>query len=92
MISAFKTTNCAQMKKTTPLRGLISAYCSQMGAQTADFRFLFKGHRIPPDNTPEDVSDTQETGFRFLSRNTDFRIFHQLGMEDNDVIHARVRR
>ncbi len=57
--------NCAQVKKTTPLRELMEAYCSHVGVQTADFRFSFGSHRIRPEDTPESVSDTKEICFSF---------------------------
>ncbi len=60
--------NCAQISETTPLRGLMEAYCARVGAQTDDFRFLFGDNRISPGDTPESVSDTQEICFFSLSQ------------------------
>ena len=76
--------NCAQISKTTPLRSLLEAYCARVGAQTDDFQFLFYGEHIRPEDTPESVSDAEEFFFLFLSHNTDFRIFRQMFMEEDD--------
>ncbi len=79
------------MKKTTHLRELIEPFGRVLGVDPLRFCFLFDDSRIYLENTPGDVSDTQEIGFLFLSHNTDFRIFHQLGMQDDDEIDANVR-
>merc|ERR1711933_641865 len=40
-------------KKTTPLRKLMDAYCSRLGLQASQVRFMVDGERIAPDDTAE---------------------------------------
>lgn len=42
-----------KVKKTTSLRKLMDAYCKRVGKSPSDVRFLFDGHRINNDDTPE---------------------------------------
>jgi len=44
-----------KIKKHTPLRKLIDAYCSRQGQSTSTIRFLYDGRRIQPDSTPKDL-------------------------------------
>ena len=48
-----------KIKKTTHLKKLMDAYCARMGAATGSYRFLFDGHRINDDDTPQSL-DMQE--------------------------------
>ena len=45
-----------KIKKTTPLRKLMSAYCSRLGLQLSQVRFMVDGERIDPDDTAEKLS------------------------------------
>ncbi len=73
--------NCAQVRKTVHLRGLMETYCSRAGVKTSYFRFLFQGDRIVgPDDTPRSVSGTTEIVlFPVLSHNADFLYFPPAG-------------
>merc|ERR1712054_178449 len=42
-----------KIKKTTPLRKLMDAYCSRLGLQASQVRFMVDGERIGPDDTAE---------------------------------------
>lgn len=48
-----------KIKKTTQLKKLMDAYCSRMGTQKGSYRFLFDGHRINDEDTPDSL-DMQE--------------------------------
>lgn len=48
-----------KIKRTTMLKKLMDAYCSRMGTSAGSYRFLFDGHRINDDDTPESL-DMQE--------------------------------
>lgn len=48
-----------KIKKTTQLKKLMDAYCTRMGTPKGGYRFLFDGHRINEDDTPESL-DMQE--------------------------------
>jgi len=48
-----------KIKKTTQLKKLMDAYCTRMGTQTGAYRFLFDGHRINAEDTPDSL-DMQE--------------------------------
>lgn len=48
-----------KIKKSTHLKKLMDAYCTRMGVQKGSYRFLFDGHRINEDDTPESL-DMQE--------------------------------
>jgi len=63
-----------KIKKSTPLRKLMDAYCSRLGLQSAQVRFMVDGERIGPDDTAdklgledEDLIDVamEQTGGRF---------------------------
>eukprot|EP00036_Acanthoecidae_sp_10tr_P009166 CAMPEP_0182920946 /NCGR_PEP_ID=MMETSP0105_2-20130417/3827_1 /TAXON_ID=81532 ORGANISM="Acanthoeca-like sp., Strain 10tr" /NCGR_SAMPLE_ID=MMETSP0105_2 /ASSEMBLY_ACC=CAM_ASM_000205 /LENGTH=99 /DNA_ID=CAMNT_0025058421 /DNA_START=63 /DNA_END=362 /DNA_ORIENTATION=- len=60
-----------KIKRSTPMRKLISTYCKKKGLQADSVRFLFDGEQINPEATPEtmdmedkDVIDVmyQQTG------------------------------
>merc|ERR1712188_358914 len=42
-----------KIKKTTPLRKLMDAYCSRLGLQASQVRFMVDGERIGPDDTAD---------------------------------------
>ena len=42
-----------QIKKSTPLRKLMDAYCGRLGLQASRVRFVADGVRIAPDDTDE---------------------------------------
>merc|ERR1711933_663839 len=42
-----------KIKKSTPLRKLMDAYCSRLGLQASQVRFMVEGERIAPDDTAE---------------------------------------
>jgi len=44
-----------KIKKTTPFRKLMRAYCKRQGLVRGAVRFTFDGNRIDPDNTPVDL-------------------------------------
>jgi hypothetical protein len=68
-----------KIKKQTPLRKLIEAYCQRQGVDQNSIRFLYDGNRIQPEQMPKDV--IAHFNFQVL-------IFLQLDMEDNDIIDA----
>lgn len=44
-----------KVKKTTPFRRIMEAYCSKVGVETGQVRFLFDGERIEASQTPESL-------------------------------------
>merc|ERR1712203_88512 len=42
-----------KIKKSTPLRKLMDAYCSRLGLTASQVRFMVDGERIAPDDTAE---------------------------------------
>mmetsp|Transcript_18227 Transcript_18227/g.32036 ORF Transcript_18227/g.32036 Transcript_18227/m.32036 type:complete len:90 (-) Transcript_18227:213-482(-) len=42
-----------KIKKSTPLRKLMDAYCSRLGLQASQVRFMVDGERIAADDTAE---------------------------------------
>mmetsp|Transcript_13384 Transcript_13384/g.22600 ORF Transcript_13384/g.22600 Transcript_13384/m.22600 type:complete len:92 (+) Transcript_13384:161-436(+) len=44
-----------KVKKSTPLRKLMDAYCKRQGVSEADVVFLFDGSRLKTDQTPEQL-------------------------------------
>ncbi|KAJ5902137.1 ubiquitin-like modifier SUMO [Penicillium taxi] len=48
-----------KIKRTTPLKKLMDAFCDRQGKQISTVRFLFDGTRVRPDDTPEalDMND-----------------------------------
>jgi len=42
-----------KIKKSTPLRKLMDAYCSRLGLQASQVRFMVDGERISPDDTAD---------------------------------------
>ena len=41
-----------KIKRRTPLKKLMTAYCDRMGKQVNSLRFVFDGNRINEDDTP----------------------------------------
>lgn len=46
-----------KVKKTTPFRKLMEAYCQRQGVPANSYRFLFDGERLRAEQTPADVRD-----------------------------------
>ncbi|KAJ5097401.1 hypothetical protein N7456_008122 [Penicillium angulare] len=48
-----------KIKRSTPLKKLMDAFCERQGKQQATVRFLFDGTRVRPDDTPDtlDMAD-----------------------------------
>jgi len=44
-----------KIKKQTPLRKLIEAYCGRQGIDANTVRFLYDGQRIQQDQTPKEL-------------------------------------
>lgn len=44
-----------KIKRTTPLKKLMDAFCERQGKQPSTVRFLFDGTRVRPDDSPESV-------------------------------------
>lgn len=44
-----------KIKKTTPLKKLMDAFCERQGRDTKSVRFLFDGTRVRPDDSPDSV-------------------------------------
>ncbi|OMJ86087.1 hypothetical protein SteCoe_12443 [Stentor coeruleus] len=44
-----------KIKRATPLKKLMEAYCSRNGVNISTVRFLFDGQRIQETNTPNDL-------------------------------------
>jgi len=44
-----------KIKRSTPLRKLMDAYCSRQAKSQDSIRFLYDGQRVLPDSTPEEM-------------------------------------
>ena len=44
-----------KIKRSTPLKKLMDAFCDRQGKQPSTVRFLFDGTRVRPDDTPDGV-------------------------------------
>ncbi|KAI8062215.1 ubiquitin-related domain-containing protein [Gongronella butleri] len=44
-----------KIKKSTPLRKLMDAYCDRQGKAPGSVRFLYDGNRVLPVNTPDEL-------------------------------------
>jgi small ubiquitin-related modifier len=44
-----------KIKKTTPLRKLMEAYCNRSSVSLSSVRFLINGERLHTEQTPKDV-------------------------------------
>jgi len=49
-----------KIKRTTPFRKLMDAYCQRQGKSLTTVRFLYDGERISPDQTPEQLEMEDE--------------------------------
>ena len=49
-----------KIKRRTPLKKLMSAYCERMGKQMNSLRFVFDGNRINEDDTPSTLDMTDD--------------------------------
>lgn len=49
-----------KVKRTTQFRKLMDAYCARMGVAGGNFRFLFDGDRLRPEQTPADCDMEDE--------------------------------
>ncbi|KAG7832210.1 hypothetical protein KL920_000545 [Ogataea angusta] len=49
-----------KIKRSTPLKRLMDAFCKRQGKDSSSLRFLFDGHRVNPEDTPEDL-DMEES-------------------------------
>ncbi|KAJ5627826.1 Ubiquitin-like protein SMT3 [Penicillium odoratum] len=47
-----------KIKRSTPLKKLMDAFCDRQGKQFATVRFLFDGTRVRPDDTPDGLDMT----------------------------------
>merc|ERR1739845_94294 len=64
-----------KIKRSTPLRKLMDAYCQRQAKTSDSIRFLYDGARVMPDSTPEememednDIIDAVLADWRFLLR------------------------
>jgi len=46
-----------KIKKHTPLKKLMDAYCARQGVQANSLRFLYDGERIGPESSPKEVRE-----------------------------------
>lgn len=44
-----------KIKRTTPLKRLMEAFCKRQGKSVESLRFLHEGQRLTPDSTPESL-------------------------------------
>lgn len=44
-----------KIKRSTPMRRLMEAFCKRQGKTMDTLRFLIDGARVGPDNTPDDL-------------------------------------
>ncbi|XYA01316.1 SUMO protein smt3 [Meyerozyma guilliermondii] len=44
-----------KIKRTTPMRRLMEAFCKRQGKSMDTIRFLIDGARVGPDNTPDSL-------------------------------------
>lgn len=44
-----------KIKRATPLKKLMDAFCDRQGKQMSTVRFLFDGTRVRPEDTPDTV-------------------------------------
>ncbi|RKP29456.1 ubiquitin-like protein [Metschnikowia bicuspidata] len=44
-----------RIKKTTPMKRLMEAFCTRQGKTLESLRFLMDGTRVEPDNTPGEL-------------------------------------
>jgi len=44
-----------KIKRSTPMRRLMEAFCKRQGKNIESLRFLIDGTRVSPDNTPDEL-------------------------------------
>ncbi|VEU23569.1 DEKNAAC104734 [Brettanomyces naardenensis] len=44
-----------KIKRTTPLKRLMDAFCKRQGKSADSLRFLYEGQRLTPDATPDSL-------------------------------------
>ncbi|ODQ80221.1 hypothetical protein BABINDRAFT_7687 [Babjeviella inositovora NRRL Y-12698] len=44
-----------KIKRSTPMKRLMEAFCKRQGKSMDTLRFLIDGQRLSPDNTPDDL-------------------------------------
>lgn len=44
-----------KIKRSTPMKRLMEAFCKRQGKDLSSLRFLIDGTRVSPDNTPDDL-------------------------------------
>lgn len=44
-----------KIKRSTPMKRLMEAFCKRQGKPIESLRFLIDGTRVSPDNTPDDL-------------------------------------
>jgi small ubiquitin-related modifier len=49
-----------KIKRTTPLKKLMDAFCERQGKQPSTVRFLFDGTRVRPEDSPETVRNSRD--------------------------------
>lgn len=76
-----------KIKRTTPLKKLMDAFCERQGKQLSTVRFLFDGTRVRPEDTPDSVSVDSTAIFEHRSLITR-RITRQLDMADGDTLEV----
>ncbi len=55
VVSQDGNTVCFKIKKQTPLKRMIDAYCNRQAIDLNSVRFLFDGKRIQEQNTPKEL-------------------------------------
>jgi small ubiquitin-related modifier len=55
-----------KIKRSTPLRKLMDAYCQRQAKSQDSIRFLYDGQRVLPDSTPEEVPCSFASSFPIL--------------------------
>jgi small ubiquitin-related modifier len=74
-----------KIKRSTPLRKLMDAYCQRQAKSSDSIRFLYDGARVMPDSTPEEVHRPYN---HTIDSNPSHLSLVQMEMEDNDIIDA----
>jgi len=69
-----------KIKKSTPLRKLMDAYCSRLGLQASQVRFMVDGERIAPDDTAEKLG-LEETAWAQLAH-SDIVLLNKCDLEE----------
>eukprot|EP00013_Stygamoeba_regulata_P026767 CAMPEP_0177651460 /NCGR_PEP_ID=MMETSP0447-20121125/12560_1 /TAXON_ID=0 /ORGANISM="Stygamoeba regulata, Strain BSH-02190019" /LENGTH=86 /DNA_ID=CAMNT_0019154543 /DNA_START=46 /DNA_END=306 /DNA_ORIENTATION=+ len=49
-----------KIKKTTPLKKLMEAFCTRQGVSMGTIRFIHEGRRLNPEDTPEGLGMENE--------------------------------